>query len=465
MNPIDMEIEAQLTKDSETVNVQAKYSSKYSLWIRFPNGRTFRDGTEFNKLVLNIKGVSVDLGKCQLVSEPNIEGFAGRLIFISDVYDFKSLLTDREVVKLQSAFQNLQLVLPYKRKIKPEFKDYAADLTYDLSIYKNLFDRVDSEHEGEPDHIRSLVQKAIIYTEGRKFMEFLDDRLEELENIVKSFCREEHERHGFYFRRQMWNYIMCSEFMSRTNLKPRGYSGDSAMMTMLYQNDYRGESTFAKLMHKHPCEHPAAQAVRNRRRMIAGLLREFRRSHPPAPGERISVLSVACGSAYELRDILATPEDCDSYHFALFDQDRQALLEVARWIDQREKDLQHPISAQYLNESVRTMLTSPQLKGDWGQFNFIYSMGLFDYLTPPVAKGVLGKMISLLKPGGELLVGNFHLENPSRFYMEYWLDWVLFYRNEADFHEMLPPDFKGEVKVMFENTRSQMFLHLKMPVE
>ena len=92
-------------------------------------------------------------------------------------------------------------------------------------------------------------------------------------------------------------------------------------------------------------------------------------------------------------------------------------------------------------------------------------MGLFDYLTPPVAKGVLGKMISLLKPGGELLVGNFHVENPSRYYMEYWLDWVLFYREEADFHEMLPPDFKGEIKVMFENTRSQMFLHLKMPVD
>ena len=88
-------------------------------------------------------------------------------------------------------------------------------------------------------------------------------------------------------------------------------------------------------------------------------------------------------------------------------------------------------------------------------------MGLFDYLTPPVAKAIIGNLFRLLKPGGELLVGNFHVENPSRFYMEYWLDWGLYYRDENDFYEMLPDGAKAEVNVLFEDTRSQMFLHVK----
>ncbi|GAH98529.1 unnamed protein product, partial [marine sediment metagenome] len=66
------------------------------------------------------------------------------------------------------------------------------------------------------------------------------------------------------------------------------------------------------------------------------------------------------------------------------------------------------IEVDYLNASVRTMLATRQLIKEWGQFDFIYSMGLFDYLTPPVATAVLGRLYQLLKPGGDMLIGNFH---------------------------------------------------------
>ena len=59
-------------------------------------------------------------------------------------------------------------------------------------------------------------------------------------------------------------------------------------------------------------------------------------------------------------------------------------------------------------------------------------MGLFDYLTPPVARAVLARLLDLLAPGGALVVGNFHVANRSRVYMDYWMDWPLYYRSEAD---------------------------------
>src|SRR5208337_4408587 len=128
------------------------------------------------------------------------------------------------------------------------------------------------------------------------------------------------------FRKLLWNFILCSAFMTRTNLKPRGYVGDSEMMRMIYENNYWGESTFEKLMHKHPIDHPAAQAVRNRRMLIPKVLRETMQEFPNLPSRGFKVLSVASGPATELQDLLLTEEDFQKFSFSLLDQDASALM-------------------------------------------------------------------------------------------------------------------------------------------
>jgi extracellular factor (EF) 3-hydroxypalmitic acid methyl ester biosynthesis protein len=213
-------------------------------------------------------------------------------------------------------------------------------------------------------------------------------------------------------------------------------------------------------MHKHPVEHPAAQAVRNRRKLITQTLRKAQTGQS-ANRKKMKILSVACGPAYELKDVLVSPEDCEKYHFTLLDQDQSALDEAAALIAKLEKEWNTKIHVTYLNESVRTMLKGSTLAEKWGRFDFIYSMGLFDYLTPPVAVGILGKLCQLLDKDGELLIGNFHVSNPSRCYMEYWLDWVLYYRNEEEFLRLVPHKTGAQATVLFEDTKSQMFLHVK----
>ena len=300
----------------------------------------------------------------------------------------------------------------------------------------------------------------LLTPKGVKFRRYFDESLEKLESIVKGFSKEEHERHGFYLRKQLWNIIMCAPFMARTNLKPRGYSGDSEMMRMIYANEYAGDSTFAKILNKHPLDHPGSQAVRNRRTLISKELTEIKNGCRNHADGQCRVLSVACGPAFELKDLLSSPEDFDTFHFTLLDQDKYALFEAAVLVDQIEKTLDRKIGVNYLNESVRTMLATRNLEGQWGRFDFIYSMGLFDYLTPPVAAAVLKKLYELLSPGGEMVIGNFHVSNPSRYYMEYWLDWVLYYRSESDFKELLGDAPSAVMNVSFEDTRVQMFLHV-----
>ena len=91
-----------------------------------------------------------------------------------------------------------------------------------------------------------------------RFLDFLDRKVGEMNELIRGFTQEEHERHGFYLRRQIWPYLMASAFLQRTNLKPRGYAGDAELMIMLYENAYIGTYVFNQLMHKHPVETRAA---------------------------------------------------------------------------------------------------------------------------------------------------------------------------------------------------------------
>ena len=115
-----------------------------------------------------------------------------------------SLLFDDKLEKLQAELFILPLIIAHKDKIKRSFQEYTANLTYDLNAYKNVFDLLDSKYAAEPREIKRSVQQAIIETEGRKFMKFLDEKLEELEKIIINFSKKDHERHGYYLRKQLW---------------------------------------------------------------------------------------------------------------------------------------------------------------------------------------------------------------------------------------------------------------------
>ncbi len=109
------------------------------------------------------------------------------------------------------------------------------------------------------------------------------------------------------------------------------------------------------------------------------------------------------------------------------------------------------------------MLGKTPFKTDPGKFHFIYSMGLFDYLSTPVAKAIINKLYQLLMPGGKLVVGNFHVSNPSKHFMEYWGDWHLIHRTEQEFKNLLSKSSAAEISVIFEDSGSQMFLDIKKP--
>jgi extracellular factor (EF) 3-hydroxypalmitic acid methyl ester biosynthesis protein len=458
---VNLQEKAFLVRGAKKIPIHAESASRFSLFFRYQEDSTFFDSEEPLNLIINNNGHSVELGPCRILTNSERNGNTGRLVFTNDVYDFELLMNRNRVDKLQSAFDDLPLLLARKDTIRQTFKEYTANLKFDLQIYKNLFDSLDSKYQNEPKEVKETVQESIIKTKGPDFIKFLESRLDELNSLVDDFTLEEHRLHGYYFSKQLWDLILCCPFTGRSTLKPRGFPGDSGLMRMIYLNDYQGKSTYAKLTHKHGVGHAAGQSVRNRILLVGQMLKDYQNSRPVPPRSKVTVLSVGCGPAFELQNILKSPQDCVKYHFTLFDQDPIALSEAADVVKNIETTLSQSPAVDYVQGSVRTMIFSRKLKQKLGQFDYIYALGLFDYLTSRVAKAVLERLYQLLSPGGELVIGNYHVSNPSRHYMGYWGDWFLIHRTEEELKSLFQHKTNDRVSILYDETGSQMFLQIQ----
>lgn len=452
------------------VPFQVLRAAAHTLVVDFPGGNSIATPTSFSGVELVLKHKTESLGPG--VYDPHPHDYrrqddpprppgTGRLSFAEDVYDFSSLFRDGVIIDLQEKLKQLILVWSRKEEIRPAFRDFVASLLYDLQVYRALFDNIDRNIAEEPRTTIQRVHQVALDLAYPEFSAFFDGKLEDLKEQVKGFTKQEHERHGFYFRKQVWDFIGESAFMVRTNLKPRGYAGDSEMMRMLYDHAFFGPTIFAKMMHRHPIDSHAAEAVRNRRQMLQAALVKLSAAHERAGIGRFRFMSVACGPAWELQDLLTAKSQAEQLEIVLLDQDADALGEARAEIQKAEQRLGCSIDATFIQDSVRTMLRTPRLSERWGRFNFLYSMGLFDYLIEPVAKAVLAKLYEMLVPGGEIVIGNFHPKNRTRVYMDYWMDWPLYYRNEDELMD-LTIDLPGvSFDLNFEATASQMFLRVK----
>ncbi|HUJ24546.1 MAG TPA: class I SAM-dependent methyltransferase [Myxococcales bacterium] len=424
-------------------------------------------GAPFREAALDLGGRWVELGRCRFEASDNVprrrkedpppESATGRLVFQDRIYDFSGLLGRRAISDLQQRVNHLPMAWNRRHAISNEFRAFVADLLFDLQVYRSVFEDLDARLAGESEQTRRELQTLAREQEYPRFRTWLDERVAELERITSSLARPQQEQHGFYFRKQMRDFILSSELLSRTNSKPRGYAGDSDVMRLLYANDFRGPTVFAQFMHKYPAELAAAQAVRNRRRLVSEWVRE--RIVKRTPEKPLRVLSVACGPAEELGDVLLTPDDVGRVQFMLLDQDPEALGQAHGVIEALEKKLGTRPRAETLCTSVRTMQQGGSPIDD-AVYDFVYSMGLFDYLTDTTATAVLTWLYGRLAPGGELVVGNFHSRNPSRVFMEYWADWTLWYRNEGELLRLADALPGAQSRVTFEESGCQIFLHI-----
>lgn len=234
--------------------------------------------------------------------------------------------------------------------------------------------------------------------------------------------------------------------------KPRGYAGDGELLDMFHRAGYEGQTALGRLIHRVSMLQPAALAVRNRSELVrAGMEEAF---YSAGVGARF--LSMGCGTSPELSFLTHDHPVWESpdWRWLGLDVDPETVATG------RGRHLDPRLSFETVNPLD---LTKDPSTWRWGEFDFIYAVGLFDYFPLGIGQPLTTVMFDHLRPGGRLWIGNFHPRNPTRWYMEYIARWHLMHRTEEEvmsFVDRLPPG-TFDAQIFGEPAASQIFLDVR----
>jgi cyclopropane fatty-acyl-phospholipid synthase-like methyltransferase len=89
----------------------------------------------------------------------------------------------------------------------------------------------------------------------------------------------------------------------------------------------------------------------------------------------------------------------------------------------------------------------------------MYSVGLIDYLTDEHVVALINFCHDALRPGGRLILGNFHTSNPDKAMMDYLVDWRLIHRTEDDLNRLYEQSKFGKPcsRILWEDQGINLF--------
>jgi SAM-dependent methyltransferase len=216
-------------------------------------------------------------------------------------------------------------------------------------------------------------------------------------------------------------FFLQDPFTRWSSQKPRGYSGDAHLLDFIYGHpSVAGEidkaSALGRQLYDSTRDSQSSNAVRERRDLVAQLVDDIAAEKD---GET-EVLSIAAGHLREAERSFAL-RDGKIKRWVALDQDPLSVESIATDFADT--------SVEAVAGSVRGLLT----KGyKLGQFDLVYSTGLYDYLSQNVAVKLTQKCLELLKPDGLLLFANFAAGIPDDGFMETFMNWPLLLRSESD---------------------------------
>ncbi|NPA95750.1 MAG: cyclic nucleotide-binding domain-containing protein [Thermodesulfobacteria bacterium] len=261
---------------------------------------------------------------------------------------------------------------------------------------------------------------------------------------------------GYVFK-EIFPYFMRSRFAQRAYFKPKGYAGDFLMMEAIYRNEPDGEGPLGLLIDRYCLDTPPARAVRERRRLLSGLIEDEVRSKlvrgTYSANDKIRIMNLACGSNRELFDFLARFDRTEVIEALCIDADKDALTYTAMEVNV----FPHLAGIKLMQENVVKWAIG-RSKHDFEKQDIIYSAGLTDYLDDRLFTRLVKRAWEYLKPGGILILSNFSINNPNKAWMDHILQWKLIHRSESDMKRLFQAGgFGGQVDVFHEKEGVNLF--------
>ena len=347
------------------------------------------------------------------------------------------------------------------KSLDTEFKRLTFEIGMFLRDAKRELDKLEDTITVSSEGIRNSYREVVSSNFEPAFVTQLKEYSRQIDAIFsKIHDKKLRKLHAEFFRGQVGQYYTQNPFIGRALRKPRGYAGDYEMMNQIYREKSEGRTFFEMLMHRYGISESSSLSVQYRRNYFVNKIFALSEGRPT-----FKIASIACGPAKEVIDFLQkVPVDqADRYEFFLLDQDIEALLNAKRNIYDQILKRNLSCTVHFLPISVKMILElSPETRvlSDVG-FDLIYTAGLYDYLTQPVAKLLTGNALLWVKPGGEMTIGNFHPYNPTKSISELVADWKLIHRTEEEMTDLIQGETMKSFNLHRDTEGIDLFLEIK----
>lgn len=232
---------------------------------------------------------------------------------------------------------------------------------------------------------------------------------------------------------RIFEVCMSDPYTKRAYEKPRGYAGDAVMLDYIYSPPTLLLSDIGRKINYITTKGPMGLSILYRRELLRSLINDT-----IAKKSNARILSVASGHARELEHSYLEKE-LHSGTFIAIDQDYETCAYLKSRISKPWMDVHRHSFTKLIPQSY-----------DIGNFDLIYSAGLYDYLPQETARTLTSALSRRLTPGGRLLVGNFIPNCYGRGYMELIMDWKLVWRQPEELRSLFDDTLKDQVQVFLD---------------
>ncbi|MFB6342808.1 class I SAM-dependent methyltransferase [Saccharicrinis sp. FJH62] len=246
--------------------------------------------------------------------------------------------------------------------------------------------------------------------------------------------------------RSFGNEFLMNTLQGHALRKPQGYAGDYMIIDKIYTYHHSEIEKF-KIWDKYAHTHSSLKAVRNRKKYFKSKMHH----KIDNASDKLDLLNLASGPARDVKELYDEIDNKNKLLTTCVDLDSDALAFA------KKLNSEHSSYIEFINANILRFKTEKK-------FDVVWSAGLFDYFNEKAFIMVLSRMKEWVKPGGEIIIGNFNeRHNPSRDFMEIMGEWFLQHRTEE---ELVTLAMKAgynftQVNIGREPENVNLFLHIK----